>query len=351
VTLPDCRADLEGFVQGLEAVLADGCDALVPGSEQSLAAVSGMRGRIEPLTRVGLAPHDAILSAVNKDALVSLAAGAGLPTPESIECAAAEDASGAAEELGYPVVVKPVRTAAGATALPRKALVAGDAATLHAALPLFGMPVLLQRYHDAPVVSFAGVRAGGRLLGVAVSRYQRTWFPDGGSASLSESISVDGGLMERVEALAAAAQVQGIFELELLELGNGRHAAIDLNPRIYGSMALAIAAGANLPAVWVRWLLGETPAWCEARPGVRYRWEDAEVRHLLWHARRGSLRAALGVLRPRRRVAHAYFRLDDPGPVAARALELARTALGRKPGGPPQAATAPAPEPASPVAP
>jgi hypothetical protein len=92
-------------------------------------------------------------------------------------------------------------------------------------------------------------------------------------------------------------------------------------------MALAIAAGANLPAVWVRWLLGESPAWCEARPGVRFRWEDAELRHLLWQARRGDLRAALAVLRPRRNAAHAYFRLDDPGPLGARVLELTGMAL------------------------
>jgi predicted ATP-grasp superfamily ATP-dependent carboligase len=194
------------------------------------------------------------------------------------------------------------------------------------------MPVLVQRHHAAPVVSVGGVCADGRLLGVAVSRYRRTWFPDGGSAASSETFAAERSLIERVEALVAAAQVQGIFELELLELGAGRFAAIDLNPRVYGSMALAIAAGANLPAVWVRWLLGESPAWCAARPGVGYRWEDAELRHLVWHVRRRHARAALAVLRPRLGTAHAYFRLADPGPLAARVLELAALALHRERG-------------------
>jgi predicted ATP-grasp superfamily ATP-dependent carboligase len=332
VMLADCRVDPVQFAVGLQAVLATGCDVLVPGSEQSLMAVSGIREQVEPLTRVGLSPHAALERGVNKDTLGALAAGAGLPTPESIECPTAEDARRAAADLGYPVVLKPVRTARGATAVPRKALVAADAATMTALLPLFGMPVLVQRYCHAPVISFAGVCADGRLLGVAASRYRRMWFPDGGSASLSESIRADRDLTARVEALVGSARIQGIFELELLELGGGRHAAIDLNPRIYGSMALAIAAGANLPAVWVRWLLGETPAWCEARPGVRYRWEDAELRHLLWQARRGRLRAASAVLRPRRRAVHAYFRRDDPGPAVARALELTAMALPRRRG-------------------
>jgi predicted ATP-grasp superfamily ATP-dependent carboligase len=327
VMLPDCRVDPEAFALVLEAVLDTGCDVLVPGTETSLIVVSGIRERVEPLARIGLAPHDALETAINKDTLQALAAEAGLPTPETIECTTAEDVLWAVAELGYPVVLKPVRTATGTTAVPRKALVAADAAMLTALLPLFGLPVLLQRFCPAPVISFGGVCADGRLLAVAASRYERTWFPDGGSASLPESISADRGLTERVEALLASAQVQGIFELELLELAGGRYAAIDLNPRLYGSIALAIAAGANLPAVWVRWLLGESPAWCEARPGVRFRWEDAELRHLLWQARRGDLSAALAVLRPRRAAAHAYFRLDDPGPFGARVLELSREAF------------------------
>ena len=341
--LPDPRVDPRGFAFGLEAALDTGFDALIPGSEQSLAAVSGMRTWIEAQTSVGLPPHEALLNAVNKETLASLAAVAGLPAPETIECATEDDVRAAVAYLGYPIVLKPARTASGASAAPRKALIASDAESLAALLPLFGTPLLLQRYCSAPVVSFAGVSGGGRLLGVAASRYRRTWYPDGGSASLSESIRADRSLIERVEALVTAAQVQGIFELELLDLGGGRYAAIDLNPRVYGSMALAIAAGANLPAVWVRWLLGESPGWCEARPGVRYRWEDAELRHLLWQARHGHLRAALAVLRPRSATAHAYFRLTDPGPLAARALELAWMGLRRERGHQPAAGSPPIP--------
>jgi predicted ATP-grasp superfamily ATP-dependent carboligase len=338
LTLPDCRVDLDGFAAGLRAALGSGFDVLVPGSEQSLTAVSGMRSWIEPEARIGLAPHEAVLRAINKEALASFAAAAGLPTPETVECATEDDVRGAVAELGYPVVMKPVRTAAGTTAVPRKALVAPNAEVLAALLPEFGPPVLLQRYRDAPVVSVGGVCADGRLLGVAASRYRRTWFPDGGSASFTESIRADRSLVERVEALAAAARVQGIFEVELLELGDGRYAAIDLNPRVYGSMALALRAGANLPAVWAaRWLLGERPAWCEARPGVHYRWEDADLRHLIWHLRRGHGRATLAVLRPRFGTAHAYFGLTDPGPLAARLLELTWMALQHERGHRPEA--------------
>jgi hypothetical protein len=49
--------------------------------------------------------------------------------------------------------------------------------------------------------------------------------------------------------------------------------------------------------------------------------------------RPSALGAAGAALAPRRDVAHAHFRLSDPGPLAARAIFLGRRALGRRGGG------------------
>ena len=140
----------------------------------------------------------------------------------------------------------------------------------------------------------------GVLLGTAVARYARTWPPQAGSASASITIAPPDGLVERSRQPLTEIGWRGVFELEFLELADGRHAAIDLNPRVYGSMSLAIAAGANLPAVWVDVLRGTSPRPVVARPGVHYRWEEGEVRALA--ARRPSAAGAraAGVMRPRR---------------------------------------------------
>jgi hypothetical protein len=104
----------------------------------------------------------------------------------------------------------------------------------------------------------------------------------------------------------------------------GQLAAIDFNPRPYGSLSLAVAAGAPLPALWCTWCAGERRAQVAARPGVRYRWEDADLRHALWQMRKGNWPAGIAAVRPHRATVHAYFRLGDPGPIAARALQLVR---------------------------
>ena len=91
----------------------------------------------------------------------------------------------------------------------------------------------------------------------------------------------------------------------------------------YGSLAPGIRTGANLPAIWARWQLGERPEPARAAPGVYYRWGDVELRHRLRALRDGRLREARAASRRRRPVAGAYLRLGDPAPFVARVVELA----------------------------
>jgi len=101
---------------------------------------------------------------------------------------------------------------------------------------------------------------------------------------------------------------------------------IDFNPRPYGSLSLACAAGVPLPSIWCKWLLGERSLVPPGqRVGARYRWEDSDLRYAAWELRRGGVRRAASVLTPQAGVTHAYFRSADPAPFAARGLELART--------------------------
>ncbi len=193
------------------------------------------------------------------------------------------------------------------------------------AVRLLGDRYLVQGIEKGPVLSFAGVFAGGRLLGEAMSRYRRTWHPEAGNVSFSQTVAVPDELRVRIVGLLQELGWEGLFELELIERKPGGWAAIDLNPRPYGSLALAIGAGANLPAVWCAHVLGLSPDPVSAKQGVLYRWEDADLRHGLWQARRRKTRAAAEVLRVHRGVVHAYFAPGDPGPLVARAVFLAKS--------------------------
>jgi hypothetical protein len=115
----------------------------------------------------------------------------------------------------------------------------------------------------------------------------------------------------------------GIFQVQLL----GPH-VIDINPRVYGSMALATQAGANLPDILCRLLRREAfgePRPVRAAPGVLYRWLEGELKHAGDGMRAGDLtwHDAMSILRPERGVAYGDVAVTDPVPSAGRLLHVA----------------------------
>jgi predicted ATP-grasp superfamily ATP-dependent carboligase len=323
--LPNPRHDAGRFAARLAEICGENDYAtLLACSEGSLWAISNNREPFDGVIELGLPSVDVVDRCTDKIELIERAESAGLSAPPTSVCASREEALAAAARIGFPLVLKPQRTVFEAEEEARHlaSSVIADAAEFEARLSETGLPCLLQSREFGPVVSFGGVFAAGHMLAIAYSRYLRTWPPQAGPVSFSESIEPLPALVDSVTRLVDGLGWQGIFELELIARDDGSYAVIDFNPRIYGSLALAVKAGAPIPAVWCDWLLKGVETRCEARPGVNYRWEDAELRNALTLARAGHPLRAASILRPRRHTAHAYFRWYDPVPAVVRALKL-----------------------------
>jgi len=322
-SLPNPRMKPRDFAARVAAIAADGgYSTVLPCSEGSLWAISNNREQFDGAeVRLGLPDPETVKRCTDKVKLVESAVGAGLSIPETSVCADLDEAVAAAERFGFPAVLKPCRTVfrdADETRHVASALV--DAQSLEARLAEAGLPCLIQRREQGSIMSVGGVFADGRLLATACSRYLRTWPAEAGPVSFSQSIDAPEGLLDAISRLLEVLGWEGIFELELIERGEGDYAVLDFNPRIYGSLALAVKAGAPLPVVWCDWLLRGKEASLAARPGVFYRWEDADLRNALRCLRKGHFGRATSILRPKRKVAHAYFRWHDPLPLAVRGL-------------------------------
>jgi predicted ATP-grasp superfamily ATP-dependent carboligase len=228
------------------------------------------------------------------------------------------------------MVVKPTRSVIWTTSRMRQqiAQVVGDVPALEAAIVAVGGPLTLQEYvSGTDIVSCAGVRIDDRLLGLTFVRYGQTYPSQVGSAALAKTIAPPRQLTRQIEELLGLIGWYSIFELELLEFGENRFGAIDFNPRPFGWMALAVGEGANLPALWCDHILRQRSVSTDrSRVGIHYRWEDGAVRHALMKLRHARVRSTAAVLRPHRRVVHAHFRIDDPAPLVARMLTMARKA-------------------------
>jgi len=331
IMLAGPQTEPEGYVERLSQVLRRGeYDLVMPGTELSLLPISERRDLIEPYALLGLPPHEVVLRALDKPLLHAQAAAVGLAPPKGVICSSTEEALATASGLEFPVVVKPLRSVTWRAGRIRQqiAQVVGDVSALEAAIAVVGGPLTLQEYVSGTnIISCAGVRVDGRLLGLTFARYGRTYPSQVGSAALAITVAPPRPLTRQIEELLGLIGWQGIFELELLELGEDRFGAIDFNPRPFGWMALAVGAGANLPALWCDHILGRRsvpPG--GARVGIHYRWEDGDLRNALVQLRHARVRSTAAVLRPHRRVVHAHFRIDDPAPMVARMLSMARKA-------------------------
>jgi CelD/BcsL family acetyltransferase involved in cellulose biosynthesis/predicted ATP-grasp superfamily ATP-dependent carboligase len=328
-SLPNPRLEPDAFVSSLAAIAAEGEHAaLIPGVDAALLAISERRDEFEPHLKLGLPPHDVVVRCLKKAALFAAAEAAGLGPPEGTMCASVDEAVAAAEQIGYPIAVKPARSLVGDGRILTTTFVENEDA-LRALAPTLGGPFIVQRRETGPVVSLGGVVAGGDLIGLCVSRYLRMWPPAGGSASSSQTFEPTPELVGELERVVGDLGWEGLFELEVIETVDGRYAAIDFNPRPYGSMVLAIESGANLPALWVDWLLGKSPSPARSRPGVRYRWEETELLNLGAAAARGDIRTAVRILKPSPGTTHAFFRIDDPAPLLGRAIGVIRSRFER----------------------
>ena len=146
---------------------------------------------------------------------------------------------------------------------------------------------------------------------------------DAGISARAVSLPVDHELLGKIEALLIELAWTGLVQLQFRARAGEAPRLIDFNGRLYGSLALGLRAGVNLPAAWADSMVGRPVSGSSTgRPGARYVWLEGDLRAAV--AESGP-RAVPGVLANAVRSGHSIWSPRDPGP----ALVLARSYAGR----------------------
>jgi predicted ATP-grasp superfamily ATP-dependent carboligase len=201
---------------------------------------------------------------------------------------------------------------------------------------------LVQPYIEGRLISVCGVSWNGELVAVNQHVVDRIWPERCGYCIHGETIPLERQRELAVGVLMKDLDWSGVFNLQLIE-SEGRPYVIDLNPRFYMSLALAVAAGLNLPAIWASLLLDLPFEPAQGRIGMRFRAEKDDPRLAWAQLKRGRI-GALGALLPRRHTVHALFSIRDPLPLLsvfgdACAALLRRGRREPEPADPPEAPT------------
>jgi carbamoyl-phosphate synthase large subunit len=319
---PDPAGCPRGFVRGLVGAAEHlGAVAVLPGTETAMLALAGTGPEFPDRVAVGACTLEATERALAKEDVARIAQAVGLDTPRW------EMVQDGGWDGGFPCVVKPprseMRTPEGLLVRHSVQYVRDSIELERAVENLPGHRGLVEEYVPGQLHAIAGVFWGGRMVCAVHHAADRIWRPRCGVMAYARTIPPDHELETRVSELLLRLGWQGVFQLQFIHDGTTRR-AIDLNPRFYESMGLTIAAGTNVPAIWVRLLLGQTPDIKPYRVGVRFRNETRDPRAILNLARRGHATQALAAALPRRHTTHPVLTASDPYPFIVTGHKLIR---------------------------
>jgi predicted ATP-grasp superfamily ATP-dependent carboligase len=249
----------QAFLDALLDICArERIDAVFPSWDPYVYAIARHRDRLTALgITVPVPAFDVVLTALDKYRTVRAAESIGMACPRTYLYESPEQAVAAADELGYPVVVKPRFTSGG-----HGLVIAGDRAALVAALPgvaaAHGAP-MIQEYipgGQRDSIQFV-VGRDGTLLFVFHKKRRRSFRRTARFGTVSESASPDqrlavtAGLVSRIGWWGA----MGIETMR--DPRDGRDKLMEINPRFPRQLWNRTALGINEPLMCLRLARGE----------------------------------------------------------------------------------------------
>jgi protein-tyrosine-phosphatase/predicted ATP-grasp superfamily ATP-dependent carboligase len=265
-----------------------GYELIVPATEASLRGLRVLDEE-DPLRRKAVLPSNYALDiAINKEQTCALAAHLDIPVPHGRLISSLDEIGSAAN---FPVVLKPVCS---------KVMMQGELRTLAVAvvrteeqrrqqlrqwLPFTS--VLEQQYVTGKGVGAEFLFDRGRKVWHFVHERVHEYPLSGGASSYRKSISPPDKMLADAEKLLTALNWHGVGMVEFKMDSGGQHWVMEINPRFWGSLALAIDAGVDFPSGLLSIARGQTPA---AQPNYQTNFYTRDLRtDMEWF--KGNLRA------------------------------------------------------------
>jgi predicted ATP-grasp superfamily ATP-dependent carboligase len=264
----------------------------------------------------------------DKNALFRLAEKLEVPIPKSIYCSDRQEGLAALQNITkYPVVLKPSKSR---LLLPEKILStrvvvaysSGEALRLLNTEAQFNYPFTIQSFIEGHGRGVFALYDKGQPVCFFAHRRLREKPPGGGVSVLSESAPIDEHLKALSHQLLSRAHWHGVAMVEFRVTSEGVPYLMEINPRFWGSLQLAIDAGVDFP-YWLFCATMGLPFNTEGEPKhTRLRWllGDLDRLYLVLKAPTRDypfwqkLRETLRFLKPTLKTRHEVNRIGDLRP-------------------------------------
>lgn len=269
------------FEDILQQIESSGISFLLPITEATTYVLLRYRDELPDHIVLPFPSSEAVEQLANKNELFQLALEKSIPIPDTVICNDAKEGLKALNGLDrFPVVLKPFKS---------KVLVDGgiestqvivantqeEARNAITSNSFFRFPFSIQSFINGTGQGVFALFDHGNPVCYFAHRRLREKPPGGGVSVLCESAPIEEQLRESAETLLRSANWHGVAMVEFRVAEDGTGYLMEVNPRFWGSLQLAIDSGIDFPwwlylvstgqpvpePVWkyrrVRWLLGD----------------------------------------------------------------------------------------------
>jgi predicted ATP-grasp superfamily ATP-dependent carboligase len=291
-------------------------DMVMPVSDDTIGIVSEHRDEVSKYTRVPVADYATWFMARDKAEVIKLAVMEDVPHPRTRFITDLAQVKTAAEEIGFPLVIK-----------PRKSSGSRGIAYVERVQDLTESYRMVHSRYEFPMIQ-EFIPPGGGAYGVfllfdgksepkAVFAHKRLReFPvRGGPSTLRESVHKP-ELVEMSIRLLKKLKWYGVAMVEYKEdPRDGQSKIMEINPRFWGSLPLAIAAGVDFPYLLYKMAVeGDVEAVLDYPQGIRCRWLlPGDILHFLTNPNRFKLEPSFFNFSKNNR-RDDFISAKDPGP-------------------------------------
>lgn len=326
VLYPDPKDNEDKYIQEMLKIVKKGdYDVLFLVDERALIPISHHRDKFSPYINIPIADREVIEKADDKSQTLKIAMENDIPCPQTYFVEDAQDINKLKSELNFPVVIKPHR-GEGAEGLTYVYSLDKLKNTYTKVQNQYG-PSMIQEYipYEEKYSVAALFNRDSKPRRVCVLKFIREYPITGGTATFTEGAERP-DVLEYALKLLKALRYYGVAEVEfVVDPRDKRPKFQEVNPRFWGSLPSAIAAGVDFPYLLYRMAIeGDIEPSFEYKVGVK-------CRHLLFddmyhlisvmkgtyspHYKLKKLQTLLNFLKFYEDNAYYILSLDDPKPI------------------------------------
>ena len=233
-------------------------EVLITPEESTLLLIAKNIKRFKGLARFPFAEHDLIAKASDKAEVIRLAKGLGMPVPETIFIDDIAELGDKTANIIFPAVIKPRMSSGsyGIRYVNNKDELLSEYKKVHIKYPFPIIQEYIPQGGNAFGVSCLFDR-GAKLKAVFVHKRLREYPITGGPSTLRESV-VNDEVKESAVKLLSSIKWYGVAMVEFkVDPRDNKPKLMEINPRFWGSLSLAIYSGVDFPYLLYKMAMGE----------------------------------------------------------------------------------------------